>query len=257
MDATLTALVHGFSGVGKSWLSDTTPAPRLVIDSENRAKFLPSKKAKRLIRWDPLAGPPPVADGTWDTCVVAIAADEHAAQIIDTVYAYLRSGQHPFVSVSMDSLMRTQERYLNGIAGVAQVTTPQWGELLRKVRDLTSKFCDLTAIPQTGVRCMLFVCGSHEKDGKQVPLLQGSVGSYIPYYLDVVGYYFETTDADNVLYRGLQIGHAPKFECKDNTNEFMAAYPSGTIWNPNMEQLMQLLETNGHAAAMAEEATTV
>jgi hypothetical protein len=254
MEATLTQLIHGPSGVGKSWLGDTAPAPRLILDSENRAKFLPSRKAKRLVRWNPLAGPPPTVDGTWDTCAVAIT-DDQPALVVDTAYTYLRSGQHPFVSVGMDSLMRTQERYLGGIAGVAQVTTPQWGELLRKVRDLTSKFCDLTAIPATGVKCMTFICGSTEKDGKQVPLLQGSVGNYIPYYLDVVGYYFKVADAEGTLHRWLLIDQHPKFEAKDNTNEFMAAYPSGTIWNPNIEQLMSLLETNGHAAKTAEEVT--
>ena len=39
----LKALVHGDSGVGKSWLGASTPGPRLILDVEGGSHFAKAK----------------------------------------------------------------------------------------------------------------------------------------------------------------------------------------------------------------------
>lgn len=97
----LSLVVHGESGVGKSWLGDTAPKPALVLDAEGGSRFTQSRK----IAWDGV-GAPPVPDGTWDTCVVTTRSFTQVA----SVYQWLASGQHGFRSVVLDSLTEIQKR---------------------------------------------------------------------------------------------------------------------------------------------------
>jgi hypothetical protein len=52
----LSMCVYGPSKVGKSLMGASTPPPRVILDVESAARFLPLKA----ITWDP-AGPPPPA----------------------------------------------------------------------------------------------------------------------------------------------------------------------------------------------------
>lgn len=124
MDTTLTMLIHGDSGVGKSWLADTAPAPRLILDLEGRAKYTPSQPK---IGWDVRAGGPPAADGSWNTCVAAVPDFE----TLKIAYQWLRSGQHHFTSIIVDSLMEAQKRCIDSFAGVAALDQQDWGTLLQ------------------------------------------------------------------------------------------------------------------------------
>src|SRR5688572_5136732 len=67
-DRALSVLVHGHSKVGKTTFAATAPYPRLLLDVEAASRFLPVVKTV----WDPSQGPPPAADGTWDTCIVYV-----------------------------------------------------------------------------------------------------------------------------------------------------------------------------------------
>src|SRR5216110_338838 len=121
MRTTLTALIHGDSGVGKSWLAASSPAPRLILDAEGRAKYAPSLLPK--VFWDPKVSGPPAADGTWDTCITPIADFD----TLSTAYSWLRSGQHHFKSIVIDSLMEAQKRCIDGVAGTGAMQTQDWG----------------------------------------------------------------------------------------------------------------------------------
>ena len=57
MKTTLSILIHGESGVGKSWLADSVPGPRLVLDAEGRARYTPSGPK---VAWNPRDSEPPV-----------------------------------------------------------------------------------------------------------------------------------------------------------------------------------------------------
>lgn len=240
MKTTLTALIHGESGVGKSWCADTAPGPRLIIDLEGRAKYTPSGPK---ITWDPRTGPPPTYDGTWETCVVS-CPDFDTLQM---VFQWLRSGQHPFVSVIIDSLMEAQKRCIDQIAGVAQLETEDWGVVLRKLEALVRSYRDLTLLADNAVSVVLFIVGSVDADNTRRPLLQGQLKVTVPYYLDVVGYMFIQPQQDGTLVRSLLVQPQPGFVAKDGTGRL----PGPIIQNPNIAQLVQLLQTNGKPEEIA------
>jgi hypothetical protein len=246
MRPSLSLLVHGESGVGKSWLADTVPAPRLVLDAEGRAQYTPSGPK---VYWDPRQSGPPAYDGTWETCIVNVVDFE----TLSTAYKWLRSGQHQFVSVVIDSLMEAQKRCQDAIAGSNAFDQQDWGTLLRKLEELIRQYRDLKLLPNNTASCIVFICGSVSADGKQRPLLQGALKDTNPYYFDVVGYYFKQPiqGADGILQgyqRSLLVDSIPGFVAKDGTDRFIRTYPDGYIPVPNIEQMMSLLQPQQLAA---------
>jgi hypothetical protein len=102
MDRSLTMLVHGLSKVGKSTLAVTAPYPRLYLDVEAASRFLSDSRSY----WDPVREAPPVADGTWDTCVVNVREYDDVLK----VYQWLQLGKHQFASLIIDSISELQVR---------------------------------------------------------------------------------------------------------------------------------------------------
>lgn len=237
MEKTLSVLIHGDPGVGKSHLSASTPAPRLILDTEGRAKFTPGRK----IAWDPARDAPPVADGTWDTAIVRV--DDF--NILQQAYQWLRSGQHPFTSVSIDSLMMAQKRAIDTIAGQNQMTTQDWGTLLRRLENLVRSYHDLTLYPETKVKVVVFTSGGDEGSGdggRNQPLLQGQLKKSVAYYLDAVGYMFAESDADGTgTNRFLLVHPRPNIVAKDNTGQLGGP----VIANPNLAVMFDNMHFNG------------
>lgn len=252
MRTTLTALIHGESGVGKSWLADTVPAPRLILDAEGRAKYTPSGPK---VGWDVRAGGPPRYDGTWQTCIASVP-DFDTLQL---AYQWLRSGEHDFVSVSLDSLMEAQKRCIDQTAGVNALKFDDWGTVLRKLEGLVRSYRDLTLVPSNKVQVVVFIVGTKNIDGTLHPLLQGQLRDTVPYYIDVVGYYFKQAVVDEVgttsHTRALLIDQQPGFIAKDNTDRLITAYPGGIIYphpgekGVNLSNLFALLDVNQAAPA--------
>jgi len=88
-------VIYGGSKVGKTTFAATAPYPRLMLDIEGGHRFLPGVRY-----WDPRREAPPVADGTWGTCVVVVSDYD----IVLKAYEWLRSGQHQFKSLIIDSI---------------------------------------------------------------------------------------------------------------------------------------------------------
>src|SRR5688500_14859171 len=95
-------MLHGAAKVGKTHLADSAPKPHLVLDAENGNKWTSSKK----VYWDPVDQAPPVPDGTWETCVVLVRSCDDLMRAVQ----WLQSGQHPFRSVTLDSVSEIQQR---------------------------------------------------------------------------------------------------------------------------------------------------
>lgn len=237
MRTTLTMLIHGESGVGKSWLADTAPAPRLILDAEGRAKYTPSGPK---ISWDPRSGPPPAADGTWETCVVSVSDFETLSQ----AYQWLRAGQHQFTSIVIDSLMEAQKRCIDYVAGVQALDQQDWGTLLRQLESLVRSYRDLTLVPDNAASVVLFIVGSKDAENTRRPLLQGQLAVTVPYYLDVVGYLFVAPVQDGAggtfYQRQLLVHPQPGYVAKDGTGRL----PGPVIPEPNIAQMVSLLEVN-------------
>ncbi len=177
----LTMMVYGESKVGKSTLAVTAPYPRLMLDVEGGHRFLPIN----VKYWDPLREEPPVADGTWDTCVVNVRDYD----VVLKAFQWLQLGQHQFKSLIIDSISELQVKCMDNIAGKNQMQMQQWGELLRHMGALLRDIRDLTMHPTAPLEAVVLTAmAKADKDGRLRPYLQGQLAVQAPYFYDVLGY---------------------------------------------------------------------
>lgn len=176
-------LIYGPSKKGKSTLANTVPGPRLLLDAEAAGRFLRGKK----VRWNPLADAPPAADGSWDICIVVV--DEYAK--LEKTIEWLESGNHPFESVVVDSISEIQKKLKKKITGsqglqVKDMEMRLWGKLLSHMSALMEELRDLTEHPTRPVNVVITAMEEMGVD-KYMPLVEGSLKKWLPYYMDVVG----------------------------------------------------------------------
>ena len=176
----LTVMVYGESKVGKSTFAVTAPYPRLMLDVEGGHRFLPI-----IVKyWDPLREEPPVADGTWDTCVVQV----RDYQDVIKAYQWLQSGKHQFKSLIIDSISELQVKCMDSIAGSEQMKMQQWGELLRHMGGLLRDLRDLTMHATNPLEAVVLTAMARpSQDGRQRPYLQGQLAIQAPYFYDILG----------------------------------------------------------------------
>lgn len=244
-DRALSVLVHGHSKVGKSTFAATAPYPRLLLDVEAASRFLPIIKTV----WDPKEGPPPMADGTWDTCIVYVRDYNTVVQ----VYSWLQSGQHQFKSLILDSISELQVRLKEQIAGRGQLQTQQWGEVLTALSGLMRDFRDLTMHPTNPLEAVVLTAMTSQRDGIWRPYLQGQLATVIPYFWDITGYlYIDQVASDDPTgntppqeVRRLLTGKHPLFEAGERVQ---GRIPS-VLDNPRIDTMLDMVF--GEAAVAA------
>ena len=225
----LSILVHGPSKVGKSWLGDSTPAPRLILDAEGGSRFTPSRK----VVWDPVTQLPPENDGSWDTCIVYVKDYETVTRAFDQ----LNQGEHPFKSVVLDSISEIQQRCVDSIAGIDIMKIQDWGTLLRKVSDTVRRFRDLTTHATRPLNAVVLIAMTREVSGKWKPHVQGQLMTVLPYYMDVTGYlYLQKTDDGNSLRRLLVSPH-DQFEAGERVGGRLGA----VVDNPSVSDMLDTI----------------
>ena len=181
-DRSVSFLIYGASKSGKSTLSVSAPAPRLYMDVEAAARFLPIKR----VAWNPAKEEPPEYDGTWDTAVVPTKNWD----TVQKAYQWLASGKHPFNSFIIDSISELQQRYIEGISGRSQLQLQQWGDAFREVAGLIRDIRDLTVHPTKPVECVVLTAMARNRDGLWSPFVQGQLQDVMPYFLDLTGYLY-------------------------------------------------------------------
>lgn len=190
-------------------------------------------------------------DGTWDTCIATVTEFDQ----MQAVYQWLRSGQHPFVSVIIDSLMEIQKRCIDKVAGTNQLTQQDWGTVLRRLESLVRSYRDLTLLADNPVACVVFVVGTVDVDSTKRPLLQGALRNTVPYYLDVVGYVFTqqvpSDDGSMVLQRMLLTQPQPGFVAKDGTGIMppVMEVPDPRLGQLALANIVEMMRANGKAEA--------
>ena len=231
-DRALSFLIHGFSKVGKSTLAVSSPYPRLLLDVESASRFLLINR----IEWDPMTGPPPVPDGTWDTCVVKVRDYESVMK----AYQWLDEHPHQFKSVIIDSISELQIRLQERIAGREQMQMQQWGEMLRAFAGLLRDLRDLTMHPTNPLEALVLTSMSQNLDGRWWPYLQGQVKSQAPYLFDVVGYLYTqkqpnpNPELPPVDHRYLWTRQHPLYEAGERVQGRLEE----CIENPNIEEMI-------------------
>ena len=246
MSETLCMLVHGEEGVGKSWLGQTTPTPRLVLDAEGGSRT-PRRLVdgvavrQRKIDWDPTREDPP-EPGDWDTCHV-IVRNYHD---IEKAYEWLNAGMHPFKSVVVDSLTEVQKRCKDAISGVETPSERDWGLLLIKLEHLVRGLRDLVFHPTNPVEAVVLLALTQDKNGKKRAAVQGALGVSLPGYMDVEGYLFVTVDEEQTETRKLLIVPREGFAAKDRTHVLSQHY-GPAVSNPDVEAMLGVLNDEENA----------
>lgn len=228
-DRSLSILVHGTARAGKTTFAVTGPYPRLILDVERGSRFITNTKK----RWDPMAEPPPVADGTWDTCVVTVENFEVALK----AYEWLKSGQHQFKTVVLDSVSELQEKCKEQVVGRNKMQTQDWGTLLQRMGFFCRDLRDLTEAPGQPVEAVVVIAMSRLQDGVIKPYLQGQLGTQIPYWYDLTSYLYVDQVADENgqqhEVRRLLIAKHPAYE----TGSRVPGLP-GVIDNPDVSNIL-------------------
>jgi len=242
---TLNALIIGPSGHGKSWLASTTPPPRLIIDLEGRAKYTPN--GRQAVFWDGITDPMALERSPTRTYILRA---QSLAQL-DTGRQWLRSGKHPFKSVSVDSLMEAQIRVAEQIRpGLQSFRIQDFGDLNRHMQVFVREIKDMTEVPETGIRCAVFIAGAkRDEDGFIRPLMQGQISRNTPYWMDIVGYLERVRLENGQVVRRLWLDQRPEndLEVKDGLDYVTTKFGAAVI-NPSIEAMYNAV-VEGDAAA--------
>jgi hypothetical protein len=198
---TTSLLIHSSAKVGKSTLSTTAPPPICVLDAEGGWKYVREAGYRsgvplRRIEWDPLQGPPPRYDGTWDFCHVMVRKWSTLTQ----AYQWLSHvDAHDFHSLVLDSVTESQRKLKMQLRGTEQLRIQDWGDLLVHMDMLIRSMRDLVLLPEPNpLRCVVFIAETEFKDGAWRPAMQGQIGRALPYWVDICGYlYTELTQDAN------------------------------------------------------------
>jgi hypothetical protein len=225
----LNSIVYGPKGAGKSYLGDTTPPPRLVLDAEAGSRFTPSRKR----HWDPATEAPPEPDGTWDTALVTV----RQYQAVLKAYEWLNSGKHPFHSVVMDSVSEIQQRAVDDLAGTKQMQLQDWGQLLRVVSDLIRRYRDLISHPTKPLDAIVFTAMARQRDGQWEPYVQGQLATVLPYYVDLVAYLAPVVTDDGTVLRRLFCGTFPGYLTGERVGGCLGPYIDG----PDMSSMLSTI----------------
>lgn len=234
-DITLSAVIHGDSGTGKSWLCRNLPGPRLYLDVEGRIRFVPFSHR---VPWD--VRTPIPTDLNTDSTVIAKVKDWASMEV---AFQWLASGQHPFRSVVIDSLSELQKRSMDALVGTSAMQTQDWGTLLRRMEHVVRSMRDM-ADPESVANPInvVFLAGSAEKQGKNRPMLQGAISMVLPYHVDLCGYLSVEPNLQDPMnpVRTLRLSDNGLAVAKDGTDVLTRHY-GPVIANPDFGEMFAVL----------------
>ena len=190
----MSILVHAPAKVGKTTMATTAPPPICVLDVEGGWKYVREAGFKsgvklRTVAWDPIQGPPPRWDGTWEVCHVTV----REWRTLTNVYSYLaRTDMHDFRSLVLDSVTESQRKLKTHLRpGGEAFRIQDWGDLLSNMDKLIRDMRDLVLLPQPNpLKVVVFIAETEFKNGAWRPAMQGQIGNSLPYWVDIAGYLF-------------------------------------------------------------------
>ena len=230
----LSILLHGDTKVGKSTMANTAPAPRCLIDVEAAYRFLPGSK----VFWNPMVEAPPAYDGTWETCVVKTLD----YSTFNAAFTWIKSGQHPFRSLIVDSVSELQVKCKEQIqGGDFSMTQQRWGELLGHMSRVIREMRDLTEHPIRPLEAVVLTAMTELRDGKWRPRVEGALRVTMPYFLDVIGYLYvqEVAGSDPTVpttkQRTLLVTPHPQFEAGERVQGRLGE----RVTNPRIDTMIE------------------
>lgn len=247
-EQTFSMLIHGDAKVGKTSVAATAPKPILVLDAEGGWKFLPLRR----VFWDPMQYAPPVNDGTWDVCIVPVRNWD----VVQRVFQFMMSGQHPFRSLVIDSITEIQRRCKQNLVSVDKsMEIRDWGRLLDMMDSTIRGFRDMTLHPIMPIQVAVFVAETRHVDNKWRPYMQGQISTSLPYWMDVVSFLFVDNIPDangqpTIKQRKLLVSPHPMYEAGERVRGRLGDMFSietrddGSIGN-DIERMLELIYPQG------------
>lgn len=188
-EESLSILAYGPAGGGKTTLGLTGPKPMLLLDAETASRFIP-KSRKRI--WDPMQDAPPTYDGTWEICVVKIKNWAVAQKTLE----YIRSDNHPFQTVMIDSISEIQIKAKDEIKKGKAFQLQDWGVLSQNMGAFLRDLRDISASDESKIRmCYLISTAKEYSQGEGQPriwkpFLEGATAQIVPYLFDMTAYIY-------------------------------------------------------------------
>lgn len=252
MGGSLSFLLHAPAKVGKTTLSTTCPPPICVLDAEGGWRFVRTAGFKtetklRRTEWNPLEGPPPRYDGTWDYCHVLISE----WRTLTSAYDWLRHVRdHDFKSIILDSITESQRKLKENLRGTDQMRIQDWGSLLTHMDIMIRGMRDLPLIPKPNpVEMVMFIAETEFKNNSWRPAMQGQIGNTLPYWVDICGYLYtanvknEEGQPTGDTEKRLLIGQGVN-ESIISGERVQGALPT-IINNPNVSNMMKSIFNGG------------
>lgn len=246
----MSMLLYGDAGVGKSVLADTAPGPRLVIDTESGSDDTASRKVK----WNPMTNPMELGLGKDDTAVFRMDTQEEFKYLRE-IKAWLTAGKHPFRSVIIDSFMELQMKQIEDTAGGGsyQLKIQEWGDVLYKFVDLSHKLHYLSRRTDNQLSCVVIISGTqvNANTGRIEPYFKGQFRNKIPYIPDVMGYLHIAMGEDGTERR---LGIDPDGVAQSKSRKSILPKTYGKyITEPNLTDIMRLINEDRKARLKALE----
>lgn len=202
------ALVHGRSGVGKTVLCATAPAP-MIISAESGLLSLKKGNLERLFGVGN-------AHICYDVPVAKVQNVEDLSQVYTWCHAHAWS--NGIRTICLDSISEIMEQVLSNAKKQTKDPRQAYGELIDKGQMLVRSFRDL---PGLNV-CVLAKQEGNKDDltgvTKYGPSVPGSkLGPSLPYFFDEVFHLGVNKDTAGREYRFLQTQPDLQFEAKDRS----------------------------------------
>jgi hypothetical protein len=130
------------------------------------------------------------------------------------VLDWLKQGDHPFRSATVDSISELQYRYIEHATGREQMKIQDWGAALRELGGFVRDLRDLTMHPTNPLTAVVLTAMAQEnpQSGQMRPYLQGQLKTQLPYLPDVTAYLHVEPDASGVETRYLETRRNAQWE---------------------------------------------
>jgi hypothetical protein len=129
---------------------------------------------------------------------------------------WLKQGEHPFKSATVDSISELQYRYVEHVGGPGPDEDPGLGRGAARGRRLRRDLRDLTEHPTKPAEAVVFTAMTKEDNqGIMRPYLQGQLRDQIPYLFDVCAWLYAEPDEEGVETRWLQTRRMNGKEAKE------------------------------------------
>jgi hypothetical protein len=230
--------IHGVFGSGKTAFGLTGPAPRLVADVEGavfKSKFGGDKQLWK--DWDQTK--PPL-----DTVVYPVKTEEDITFIID----YLKVGDHPFNTFTLDSLTLYQTKLKRELQQPNQKFNPD-GEFTfhawnRVLNHMLMQAEDLLSCVEPSANKPINVCliSATDREANYMrPLLEGQIRKRLPGLVDIHGFMKLQRDKNDDIHSVMYFEPTDTVDAKCRLWQIAEENPKGYIIDPTINKIIEII----------------